>query len=226
LRWLRLPLALGTRDCLHASCKRAPVKEEAMSDLLHDETPMEFFKEQLGRAMEHQRVSTSAFTEYYLVNLLTTAVKDGLPPSEPGFDETPLALMYIRAVQASRFERARLLRGLGDWALFVSGFFADSVQNRLVDLEYYRALGGFAYARLSRETTPHVLGPDVFGELGERFTQFADLLSEISENTRLTSSQSVLRLYQRWAQTGSPRAAALLAERGIAPIRPSEGPPQ
>ena len=197
-----------------------------MSELLHDETPMEFFKEQLERAMEHQRVSTSAFTEYYLVNLLTAAVKDGLPPPEPGFDETPLALVYVRAVQASQFERARLLRALGDWALFVSGFFADSVQRKLVDLDYYHSMGGNAYARLSRESKPHVLGPDVFGELSQRFTQFADLLCEISENTRLSSNQSVLRLYERWAQTGSPRAAALLAERGITPHRASEGPLQ
>ena len=38
--------------------------------LVSGETPVEFFREQLGKAMEHQRVATSAFTEFYLVNLL------------------------------------------------------------------------------------------------------------------------------------------------------------
>jgi hypothetical protein len=197
-----------------------------MSELLQDATPMQFFREQLEKAMEHQHVSTSAFTEYYLVSLLTGAIKDGLPAQEPGFDETPLALMYIRAVQASRYERARLLRGLGDWALFVSGFFGDSLDRKVVDLDYYRALGGYAYARLSRESDPLVFGPDVFSELSQRFTQFSDLLAEISENTRLSSPQSILRLYERWLQTGSRRAAVLLAERGITPLKCGDGPLQ
>lgn len=191
--------------------------------LVHDETPMEFFREQLERAMEHQRVSTSQFTEYYLVNLLTSCVKGEHPPGEEGVDETPLALLYVRAVQASRAERARLLRTMGDTALFMSGFFSDSLDRRLVDLDYYRSMGGHAYARLSRLDDPVGLGSQVFTELSARFTEFADVLSEVSEASRLTSDRSVLQLYERWVQTGSRRAAALLADRGITPIAPGDG---
>ena len=197
-----------------------------MSELVRDETPMEFFREQLEKAMEHQKVSTSAFTEYYLVNLLSACVHGDLPPSEPGFDETPLALLYVRAIHSSRRDRAKLLRAMGDTALFVSGFFADSVSGRLVDLDYYKAMGGFAYARLAQDEDPRIFGPEVFSELAGRFTQFADLLSEISEQSHLASNQSVMRLYERWVQTGSRRVAALLAERGITPVLPGEGRPQ
>src|SRR5262245_29068726 len=149
--------------------------------LVRDETPFEFFREQLAKAMEHQRVATSAFTEYYLVNLLAGGVSgDNLPAPEPGFDETPLALLYVRALQASRAERARLLRTMGDTALFVSGFFASSLDSQLAACDYYRAMGGHAYARLSHEERlPY--GPSVFNELAERFGAFADLFSEISE---------------------------------------------
>jgi hypothetical protein len=193
--------------------------------LVREETPLEFFREQLSRAMEHQKVSTSAFTEWYLVNLLAACVKgDALPPAEPGFDETPLALLYIRALQASRFERARLLRLMGDSALFVSGFFADSIHRSLVDLDYYRTMGGRAYARLS-EDERQGLGPVVFRELAGRFTEFADLLQEVSETSRLTTAASVVKLYERWAQTGSRRAALLLSERGINPMLPGESQP-
>ena len=191
--------------------------------LVHGETPMAFFREQLERAMEHQKVSTSQFTEYYLVNLLTSCVNGELPPSEPGYDETPLAVLYIRAVHASRTDRARLLRTMGDTALFMSGFFADSLSRKVVDLDYYRTMGGQAYARLSHLDDPVGLGSEVFSELAFRFTEFADVLSEVSEKSRLTSDKSVLRLYERWVQTGSRRAAALLAERGIAPVSGGEG---
>jgi len=194
--------------------------------LVREESPMEFFREQLGRAMEHQRVSTSAFTEHYLVSLLAGCVRgDGLPAPDPGYDEVPLALLYAQALRASRHERARLLRAMGDSALFVSGFFADSLNRTLVDLAYYRAMGGQAYARLSREDANLGYAPDVFGELSGRFTEFADVLSEVSEASRLVSDRSVLQLYERWVQTGSRRAAVLLAEKGIAPVGPGDGRP-
>ncbi len=195
------------------------------SKLVHGQTPVEYFREQVGKAMEHQRVSTSALTEYYIVNLLASCVRaETLPGPEPGFDETPLALLYIRALRASHFERARLLRAMGDTALFVSGFFADSLGDKVVDLRYYRTLGGHAYARLSREHEHgRGIGPGVFSELAARFTAFADVLSEVSEASRLTTSMSLLRLYERWLQTGSRRAAQLLADQGITPVDPGEG---
>jgi hypothetical protein len=191
--------------------------------LVLEETPMQFFREQLVKAMEHQKVSTSAFTEYYLVNLLARCVKgDALAPTEPGYDETPLALLYVRAMEASRKDRARLLRDMGDMALFMSGFFADSLNRRTADLGYYRDLGGRAYSRLSQEEAPFPFDRTVFSELAFRFTQFADLLSEVSENSRLAATRSVVVLYERWLQTGSPRAAVLLAEQGVVPVAPGE----
>jgi hypothetical protein len=195
-----------------------------VAEKLVRETPVEFFREQLTKAMDHQKVATSAFTEYYLVNLLTNSVRgDLLPPPEPGLEETPLAVMYVRAMQASRVERARLLRAMGDSALFVSGFFAESLQNKIVDLAYYRAMGGRAYARLSQETSSS-FAPAVFDELSERFGQFADVLWEVSENSRMQAgSHSVVALYERWLQTKSRRSAELLAERGIDPVSPVEG---
>lgn len=187
--------------------------------LLRDETPIEFFKEQLNRAMEHQKVAASAFTEFYLVNLLLGGVRgECWPAAEPGYDETPLALVYGRALQASRLERLRLLRMTGDTALFVSGFFADSLEGKLASAAYYRAMGGRAYGMLSQEEATG-LGPHVFDELSGRFGEFADVLSEVSESSRLAAgNHSVLRLYERWIRTGSRRAAALLAEHGISPF--------
>jgi hypothetical protein len=195
--------------------------------LVLEETPMEFFREQLERAMEHQKVSTSAFTAYYLVNLLSRCVHGEVPPApEPGYDEMPLALLYVRALEASRHVRARLLRDMGDTALFVSGFFAPSLDHKLVDASYYRALGGQAYSRLSHEEAPFPFDRDVFSELAGRFGQFADVLAEVSENSRLAGTRDVLALYERWLRTGSRRAATLLAEQGITPLPPGEGRPQ
>jgi hypothetical protein len=194
------------------------------SRLVRDETPIEFFREQLEKALEHQRVATSTFTEFYLVNLLAGCVAgDPLPAPEPGYDEMPLALLLARALGATRRERTRLLRALGDGALFAAGFFADSVQGGRVGLGYYRDLGGRAYQRLAREGAGHDWSASVFAELAAQFGRFADVLSEVAESSRLVGDRSILALYERWSQTGSQRAAALLAERGITPMRAGEG---
>jgi hypothetical protein len=188
-----------------------------------ENTPALFFRDQLIAAMEHQRVSTSAFTESYLVNLLSGFARgEPLLPREPGFDETPLALLFARALQAARFERTVLLRTTADTALFVSGFFAESLPGGPADLRYYSSLGGRAYACLSREhEREDPSGTAVFIELAGRFREFVDVLSEVSEKTRLTTPLSVVRLYERWLATRSARAAALLAEQGIAPGLPN-----
>lgn len=194
------------------------------SCLVRDETPVEFFREQLEKALEHQRVATSAFTEFYLVNLLAGCVGgDPLPPPEPGYDEMPLALLLARALESSRRDRTRLLRALGDSALFTSGFFADRLNRGLVDLGYYRNLGGQAYLRLARDDSGFEWSGSVFSELATRFSQFADVLAEVAESSRLVGDRSILALYERWVQTGSRRAAALLAERGITPLPAGEG---
>jgi hypothetical protein len=113
---------------------------------------------------------------------------------------------------------------MGDTALFVSGFFAGSLHDAPSNLRYYCDLGGQAYARLAHEHEgPATLGPAVFAELAERFPRFVDVLAEVSESAHLQAPSSVVRLYERWLQTGSHRAAALLAEAGITPHPPSEG---
>ena len=111
-----------------------------------------------------------------------------------------------------------------DTALFVSGFFPVRLSAAGGSLRYYCDLGGHAYARLSQEHEPgRGIVPAVFGELSAHFRAFADVLSEVSETARLQTPLSVVRLYERWVQTGSRRAAVLLAERGITPVSPGDG---
>jgi hypothetical protein len=187
--------------------------------IVRDETAVAFFHDHLLAAMGHQRLATSAFTECYLVNLLAAFARgERMPGREPGFDETPLALLYARALEATGWERARLLRTTADTALFVSGFFADSLPRGGGDLHYYAMLGGGAYARLGCD---HERGgrvtTGVFTELARRFRDFVDLLAEVAERTMITSPMSLVRLYERWRKTGSRRAAVLLARQGITP---------
>ena len=44
-----------------------------------------------------------------------------------------------------------------------------------------------------------------------------DVLSEVSDRSAKSSSTDLLRLYEKWLRTRSPRNGDLLLERGIVP---------
>jgi hypothetical protein len=195
--------------------------------LTDGQTPFEFFREQVVHAIERQKLAVSPRTQHYLVDLLERCVRaDALAlAGDQGGADMPLAMLYLEALRSARHERPRRLRATGDRALFVSGFLADSVLGKVGDLRYYRTLGCDAYARLSRDHRDRLGGAaEVFADLAARFGELADVLCEISETSRMTTSRDVVRLYERWEQTRSRRAARLLAEHGITPgTTPSQG---
>ena len=44
-----------------------------------------------------------------------------------------------------------------------------------------------------------------------------DVLADVSERTALVSSNDLLRMYEKWLRTGSPRDGQKLVDRGIVP---------
>jgi hypothetical protein len=182
-----------------------------MSDaVVRRESAAEYFKELVESALAHQRIVAGELTSFYVVNLLTGFLQR---PAEE--DRTPLAFRLAEALDAAGMRQRASLKQIGDFSLFISGFFADSLTRQLVDVDYYVSIGGTAYTALSRHETD-TFSP-VFAELAENFIRFVDVLSEVSERASLGSNADLLRLYERWLRTGSPRSAQLLAERGVVP---------
>ncbi|MBT8143683.1 MAG: hypothetical protein KJO55_03220 [Gammaproteobacteria bacterium] len=181
----------------------------------------EFFRDSLEEAMCNQQVAAAADTSHYIVNLLTLFARaDELYRDDAGPGIKPLAFMLTDALEASTaYERDRALRRLGDVSLFMAGFFAHSFARRLVDIDYYISMGGNAYAHLSdlRRGGAETSAWEVFEELAAKFQRFVDVLNEVSEMSRDNKDADVLRLFEIWMRTGSPRAAAHLRKLGIEP---------
>jgi hypothetical protein len=95
----------------------------------------------------------------------------------------------------------------------MSGFFSDNVTRRLADIDYYARLGGYAYGGAARLSALEAAA--LFEELAHKFIRFVDVLTEVSEESSLTENAGILRLYERWRQTGSRRSEALLRREGI-----------
>lgn len=182
-----------------------------MSDaVFRRESAVEYFKELVDGALAHQRLAAGELTAFYVVHLLTSFLQR--PTDE---DEQPLVVRLAQALEAGGLQQRAGLRQVGDFALFISGFFSDSLRWRLVDIDYYVSIGGSAYTALSRYETD-TFSP-VFAELADKFVGFVDVLSEVSERTSCASNLDLLRLYERWLKTGSPRSGQLLVERGVVP---------
>lgn len=182
-----------------------------MSDAVFQrESAIEYFKDLVEGALAHQHIAAGELTSYYVVNLLAGFLKRRAEE-----DDAPLAIRVARALESGGTQQRTILREIGDVSLFMSGFFSDSFRRKLVDVDYYVSIGGWAYNTLSRFDSD-MLSP-VYGELAEKFVDFVDVLSEISERTSCASNADLLRLYEKWLKTGSPRSGQLLVERGVVP---------
>ncbi|MGR9091086.1 MAG: hypothetical protein ACU85U_10960 [Gammaproteobacteria bacterium] len=179
----------------------------------------EYFQREVEAALTQQAVRVEETTAMYLVNLLAAHInaRELFEQSEEGLNIKPLALHYADALNAASMSEKRLaLRRLGDVALFISGLFAGSLNRKIVDIDYYIAMGGTAYSCVhdlvgTRASDKH----DLFAELAENFAQLVDVLGVISDSSNLNSNADVLRLYEIWLRTGSTRASEKLRRHGI-----------
>jgi len=180
----------------------------------------DYFREGLNEAARHQRIELDDPTREYLVQLLTSFSGRSALLTDDLDDlmNEPIGMQVLKAMQAPPTKRFQTLKQLGDYSLYMTGFFSDSITRTLNDEKYFIDLGQGAYrgaaSSLSRggEENPF---RRLLNDLGERFVHFVDLLNDVSERC-FNREQDVMRLYDRFTATGSPRVAARLAQMGVA----------
>jgi hypothetical protein len=199
-------------------------EHEAAKPLVAVTNLREFFHDSVQAALRKQHVAVDDHTEHYVVNVLTMfARSEELYESTPdGIRIKPLARMLADASEASSAQqRDDALRRLGDVSLFVAGFFAQSFARKLVDIDYHIAMGGRAYGTLADNLRGSIRGQAfaaVFLELAQKFQRLVDVLNEVAEMAHTHTDKDILRLYEIWMKTGSPRAFGILQRLGVAPV--------
>ena len=136
----------------------------------------------------------------------------------------PLALLLRQAMDCGdESERIRLLRRLGDVALFTSGFFAERVESKGLDLDYFVGMGGMAYSNVSSlARRGRASWRELYDRLAKNFQQVVHLLWDFVQQFSLQNNTDLLAVYREWERTGSLRLQRLLLARGFAlPKRPS-----
>jgi hypothetical protein len=185
----------------------------------------EFFRDAFHAASERQRLDIDEQAEQYVVNLLTMFSRaEALYERTPeGLRIKPLAHMLAEALEApTATARQRSLQRLGDVSLFVAGFFARSFARKLIDIDYHIAMGGNAYSSLADTMQRSMSGrcvAGIYAQLAQKFQRLVDALNEVSEMSYRHTDADILRLYEVWMKTGSPRAHGLLSKLGVQPVK-------
>lgn len=184
--------------------------------------PAAFFQERVTHVMSRQGLSTIKVAEFYLVDLLvrymnTSNLFEKTDAASASTD--PLAVLFLKA-QASGIdgtEKIKILKKLGDTSLYISGFFGDSLNRKVIDLDYYREMGAIAYRSLS-EAIREDSFQELYNELYAKFARFVDVLTEVSQEAFVQNNQNLLRLYEVYVRTGSELAKKQLEEKGISTL--------
>lgn len=182
------------------------------------ESPREFFVDRVDQAIKRLKFEPLPLSRQYLVDLLEHFMfsHNLFPPD----DETgrarreTLAELYLRAQNSPSPLRLEILKKLGDSSLYISGFFGDSLNRKVVDIEYYVDMGGVAYHSLSSSAQDERMS-QMFSEFATKFPEFVDVLTCISQESMIQTNGDLLKLYDRYIATGSKLAGEQLVEKGL-----------
>jgi hypothetical protein len=177
-----------------------------------------WFRDHLTAAEAQQRVPLDEPTREYVLQVLETfSGRDATVTDElEDLSDEPLAMQLLRAMQAPPSRQFQQLRQLGDYSLYQTGFFADSLARTHNDERYFVEMGASAYRGAAR-ALPDRGNPfrALYDGMARRFGDLVGLLNDVSERC-FRGEQDVLRVYERYAATGSRRLATRLAQMGVA----------
>jgi hypothetical protein len=179
--------------------------------------PRAVFAELLAGALQKVALQPSPMATAYLVELLDERVLQNRGGPE---GEQALAEALLTARGNSGVDRIQCMRGLGDHALFVSGFLADSLLGGPVDAGYYRQIGCSAYDDVAnglRSRGESGCWTRLYRELVADFGGFVEVLTEVGDRTRPGRPQNLLGVFERYLRTGSKRDRDLLLRAGYTP---------
>lgn len=184
--------------------------------VLHGNTEL-FFSELIDSAVSNQSLSIQEETRVYLLNLLSNNAKSPniIKQSKArSYDNKPLSLLYLEALNERITTKRVMLKFIGDYALYISGYFADSFNGKIIDQGNYIVLGSNAFGNLSRIAISSG-SSDLYLDIFERFSELVDILTEVSFDTMISSSEDLIKLYDRWLRTKSKILERKLIEKGI-----------
>lgn len=187
----------------------------APAGLVTESNLFDFFHGHVEKAVRHQRAPVSENTVYYLSNLLAQQGKR----DEDEDDSATLVELRQRAVAAPPTEAVSGWRRLGDRSLILAGYFREHLERRRISADYVARMGASAYRALDGLLSARGGFAEIYAELAGRFERCVEVVAEVRDETRECTDTDIVRLYEEWLTTGSPRVAEQLRRLGVVPVR-------
>ena len=179
--------------------------------------PEAFFSELLENAVKNQNLNISDSAKVYLIDLLSrNATHNELvgPNDKHPYADKPISIVFQQSLAEPITQRREMLKYVGDYSLYIGGYFNESLNRKIIDVGYYTAIGGQAFGNLSRIAVSSEFS-SLYNEIFVKFASLMDIFIEVSFDTFMTRATDLLRLYDRWIQTGSTVLERKLIEKGI-----------
>ena len=185
----------------------------------------QYFRNIVDDAFQERKLKTYPHVKTYIVDVLKhyLFVENLYDEQDPSGKKTrkTLAEMFLTANQSGSKVRFEKLKRLGDSSLYISGFFSDSFQRKIIDIDYYVDIGKMAYESLSNDVEEDTFSK-LYKEISVQFLSLVDVLSLISQKAKMTDEENILRMMDVYAKTGSTLREETLAEKGVF-NKPSKG---
>lgn len=147
-----------------------------------------FFHECVTQALERREVDATEHTEFYLVGLLGDFASGCI-------SDEPLSVKLAKTGTSGPGERFRALKEVGDTSLYVTGFFVESFERKLVNPDYYIDIGEAAYRQLADSLPGPAAIHEVYEELSAKFARFVDVLQEVRKSVHFDSTELAYLLH-------------------------------
>ena len=184
--------------------------------------PRQFFQEKIIAAKEKNDIAIDSDVEFYLVALLCDFIQPTQRSPHLQQLDKPLALFLKETLEAPVHEQLTRFRILGDLSLYVGGFFQESFNRRVIDVDYYIAIGSTAYHKTAARVGNS--SRHVYEKLSHDFAMLVELVAEVAVIPAQSQAVDILATYDRWARSNSQRLLQTLLELGIDPIKTTKTP--
>ena len=165
------------------------IKKKKSNNISYETSLQGFFFDQLKEINKKSAVPLSLDTIYY-----SSKVMDKFSLSKKCFEKIDgkLKTKLLESESVNKSKKKRILKDVGDSALFMCGFFPEHLNRKIMDISYYEEIGKIAYGRLN-SLVPTVFDIDFFYKtLANDFNRMCSIISIVSKNVFEDSNISIV----------------------------------
>ena len=167
---------------------------ELMSSIILEQNLQGYFFDGLHKLNQKSLCPLPQSTLYYSSDVLDKfALSDTFfEYTEGRVKEKILGIKLLEATQYSRDDQKKIYKEVGDMALMICGYFAESTHKKLIDTQYYTQIGRTAYENLNSMKSTLFDIPSFYLMMSTCFESVTTLMSMMASESRYKDKHFLL----------------------------------